>query len=519
MNLNASRRAIGALTVALGIFGALEAGAQSWPALDQALEGGEGQASQDAALLVGIEDYAFAPDVPGAIANISAWYMHLRKARGLPLDHIKLLRDGQATREEILAGLSGAIEKLGPEGTLWVIFVGHGAPTSEGDGVLVGADAQISPRSAEARGVRRGELLAAIGAGPQARAVVLLDACFSGLDREGRALAEGIQPLVPVSPMLAPGRALILTAARNDQFAGDLPGAGRPAFSYLMLGALRGWADADADGAVTAAEAHDYTRRVMEVLVTDRDQEPQAFGDARGVILSRGAREAGPDLDAMRLAAAATRPRRDEGEAQVAPRAEPQGFNTLVRIEAKQDGEVFQALVLSGDGKQLPCPADVTYDNPCVIRGVAPGTARIRVKGDVNETREIPVPIGATSVEIDALPTWTIVTGGVLMGVGMLSSMGLFIAGASCDEAVDSSCQSVFLATAGASFFVVGGSGVALLAYGLAVGRETDFEDITVHSISGAGAALDGGEPGRPWALGLAPIQGGALLQLGLSWP
>jgi hypothetical protein len=47
----------------------------------------------------------------------------------------------------------------------------------------------------------------------------------------------------------------VLSAGKGDQFAGPLPGLGRPAFSWLVLGALRGWGDADRDGTVTAREA------------------------------------------------------------------------------------------------------------------------------------------------------------------------------------------------------------------------------------------------------------------------
>ena len=52
----------------------------------------------------------------------------------------------------------------------------------------------------------------------------------------------------------APTNVTVLTAATADQVAGPLPGAARPAFSYLVLGGLRGWADSDHNGRVTAGE-------------------------------------------------------------------------------------------------------------------------------------------------------------------------------------------------------------------------------------------------------------------------
>ena len=67
-------------------------------------------------------------------------------------------------------------------------------------------------------------------------------------------------------------RTTLFTAARNDEFAGPLPGADRPAFSYLALGGLRGWADEDDNGRVTAGELHTYVRTALQALVRDRRQ-------------------------------------------------------------------------------------------------------------------------------------------------------------------------------------------------------------------------------------------------------
>ncbi len=59
------------------------------------------------------------------------------------------------------------------------------------------------------------------------KTVVLLDASFNGVGSK----PPGID-----------GRTILMTAARPDQYAGPLPrsAAPRPAFSYLVLGALRG---------------------------------------------------------------------------------------------------------------------------------------------------------------------------------------------------------------------------------------------------------------------------------------
>jgi hypothetical protein len=87
----------------------------------------------------------------------------------------------------------------------------------------------------------------------------------------------------------------LLTAAASNEYAGPLPGASRPAFSYLALGGLRGWADGDRDGRITSGELHGYLTQTMRALVRDRRQRPTLVGeDDRRIVES--SREKGPDI-------------------------------------------------------------------------------------------------------------------------------------------------------------------------------------------------------------------------------
>jgi TolA-binding protein len=131
--------------------------------------------------------------------------------------------------------------------------------------------------------------------------VVVIDACFSGRTGTGAAIVEGLQPLISVRETAGTDKALVFSAGRADEFAGALPGLSRPAFSYLLLGALRGWGDADNNGRVTAHEAVDYTRGALRALVKDRNQTPELSGGSPSDVVGLG-KEAGPDLGAMVLA-------------------------------------------------------------------------------------------------------------------------------------------------------------------------------------------------------------------------
>lgn len=286
------------LAAALAVLPAPPTFAALWPELS-ALPPEQGGGEGDAAVVVGIERYPFVASVPGAARNAEDWHLYLTRTRGIPVGQVKLLRDSEASLEDIRDAAAWAAGAVKPGGTLWFVFIGHGAPHKDGqDGVLIGVDAQQRAESLYNRSLRRSELMTILGKGRQENAVVVLDACFSGRTAEGKDLVKGLQPLIALAAAGAWPKAAVFTAARSDQFAGPLPGAPRPAFSYLMLGALRGWADADKDGSVTSQEALAYTQSSLEALLKDRRQTPELLGALPGT-LSRGAREAGPDVGAI----------------------------------------------------------------------------------------------------------------------------------------------------------------------------------------------------------------------------
>ncbi|HUT79074.1 MAG TPA: caspase family protein, partial [Polyangia bacterium] len=208
--------------------------AVDWPDLATppgVVGGGEG----DSALVVGIERYDFVPPVLGAVANARDWYTYFTGALGVPATKIKLVPQDRATREEMLAGLEWAAKQAAPGARVWFVFIGHGAPTA-GDGLLVGVDARQTATGLESRSLRHGEALATLNRS-SARPVIVLDACFSGQTSGGESVVPGLQPL-RLADLPDAGRAVVMTAAASDQYAGPLPGSrtARPAFSYLALG-------------------------------------------------------------------------------------------------------------------------------------------------------------------------------------------------------------------------------------------------------------------------------------------
>ncbi len=255
--------------------------------------------ANDAALVIGIHDYPFVEQVPGAKENAREWYLHLTGKVGIPASRVFALYDREATAENIIEQAKRAAGAVQQGGRLWLVYVGHGAPlvrTVDGkllepEPGLIGVDAQQTASSLEARSVPLPKLLEVLNAGPQRETVAIIDACFSGKTPHGSSLAPGLQPLLALRSK-AVARVVQLSAGSSDQFAGPLPGYDRPAFSFLALGALKGWGDKNADGVVTAREVIDYTNRVMAVAITNRNQRPELQGEDVQLAASLG--EAGP---------------------------------------------------------------------------------------------------------------------------------------------------------------------------------------------------------------------------------
>ena len=215
-----------------------------WPDLSRPapkVGGGE----DDVVVIVGIEDYDHVAPVPGAEQNAVDWYKYMVKTRVVPTDRVTLLLNQDATREEIRIAAEEAARLVGKKGNLWFVFIGHGAPASSGDdGLLIGFDAQQKARSLKSRSIKRSDLIGILESSRADQIHVILDACFSGKSSDGGQLVAGLQPLVVTSSEpTSDKRMTLMTAAESDQYAGPLPGVMRSAFSYLMLGGLRGWAD------------------------------------------------------------------------------------------------------------------------------------------------------------------------------------------------------------------------------------------------------------------------------------
>jgi len=246
----------------------------------------------DAALVIGIADYFVLPDAPGADRDAQVVRDTLVRTRGVDAERVQLL-DAGANRERILEAAAATGRATGSGGTAWLYFAGHGALSEDGTLHLLGADAQPDDAAWLARGVTLDELARSLrSSGGQP--VLWLDV-GSGPSGRSDATLFGGQP-TGTADLAAPKGSIVWSSAPGSD-PSVLEGHG--AFTYLSVGALRGWADghgeAPDDGTVTPGEAQGWVAETARSLDLP---PPVLLGDTTALAWATGTTADAPLLSA-----------------------------------------------------------------------------------------------------------------------------------------------------------------------------------------------------------------------------
>lgn len=364
---------------------------------------------QDAAVVVGVEDYADLQDVPFAARDAEAFRSFLVYTRGLPQDAVQTLVSSDGHRQVSQERLHGALQAAaarGAQGTVWVFYSGHGVadPKDPSERILLGDDAKPDPDSMIARGIRVSEVRR-LASARGARVILVIDACYTGAARDGSALVPGSHWALPVAPASSSIPGLEWDAAGPDQLSNPLPAVGQGAFSYFATGALRGWADGELsgvrDGQVTAQEAQAYVVRMVTAaglstqapmllgqwdapLSAGQEQGPSEkdLQSATGTVVTGGT-----SADLQALARAAEQARRMEQEAKkrnaevqkATERAFAEAMAPL-QAQAAGDWQALASLCAVKDGASIP-----------VVEAFLARYAGLQVTV-AGETRPVPIP-------------------------------------------------------------------------------------------------------------------------------
>ncbi len=228
------------------------------------------------AAVVGINDYVRWPALEGAVGDARRVRDTLRS---LGFDEVVEIYDRDATRARILSLLGTELARKTSEDDLVVIyFAGHGQtetlPAGEKRGYIIPVDGDVDDVFATAISMQQ---LRDLSNRLRAKHVYYaMDSCYSGL---GFVRSAPPPPTLGYLEKMMGLRTVQMIAAGLEGEAAIERGA-QGIFTTHLLRALRGEADFNGDGAVTASEIGNYVRPQVSAATGQR-QTPQ-FGTIEG---------------------------------------------------------------------------------------------------------------------------------------------------------------------------------------------------------------------------------------------
>lgn len=224
------------------------------------------------------------PLVHYAHNDARAMQKFLTDGLGLPKENVILELD--ATKGILDGVFRSTLPSLVSRGKtdVLVYFSGHGMPSGD-DAMLLPSDAR--PNTARVTGYSRDQMMMELASLDAKSLTVILDACFTGTTKTGKALMAG-KPVLP-----EPGRAtippngLLVTASNGNQIAWVDEKAGMSLMTLHLLEGLSGKADSDGNNDINSDELKQYLLAYVNQAARrlyQQQQTPQVLGARRTLI-------------------------------------------------------------------------------------------------------------------------------------------------------------------------------------------------------------------------------------------
>lgn len=193
------------------------------------------------ALVIGNQNYRFASNVPYAIHDARIFGEYCKSALGLPAQNIHVVED--ATKQMILEEeLEDWVSKITnrEDKKLIVYYAGHGVPD-----VKQGNKAYILPTDVRGTNPKRGialdDFYAKLNRLGFRQTTILLDACFSGTNRENEGVTEEMRDIEVEAEetTIDEGTMVVISAAKGNETAQGFAEEGHGLFTYYVLKELQ----------------------------------------------------------------------------------------------------------------------------------------------------------------------------------------------------------------------------------------------------------------------------------------
>jgi len=224
-------------------------------AVDSAIPETSGSNANTFAVIIANEDYKSVAKVPYALNDGRVLAKYCQRTLGIPATNIKVYENATYNDMRLaIAWLKNVCDKYEGDASVIFYYAGHGIPDASDK------SAYLLPVDGDGRYVATGykldELYEKLGAMPAKAVTVLLDACFSGANRDGKMLASERGVALKSRPGEPRGNMVVFSAAQGDETALPNDEQGHGMFTYYLLKKLQ-----ETQGDVTLRDLSSYVIR------------------------------------------------------------------------------------------------------------------------------------------------------------------------------------------------------------------------------------------------------------------
>jgi tetratricopeptide (TPR) repeat protein len=252
------------------------------------------------AVVIGVSDYdktttGYDP-LPAASKDAQKVYDYLTKESGFDKDHVRLLKDKDATAENIRDAFKRFLynNANNPNDIVFVYYSGHGDLFDSREAYIVPYGAQRNRLTSQA--IPLEEIDSAVKKLDSTKIAMFIDSCHSGSIMNGVNSKGVMQKVTGITnnflDLAKPGQ-LIMTSSSAEEESLEMPGQGG-LFTHYLLEGMRGKADIiNRDNKITVEELFQYVHRNVVKASREeanRTQTPQKNGDLDGVLVELSAR-------------------------------------------------------------------------------------------------------------------------------------------------------------------------------------------------------------------------------------
>jgi len=234
------------------------------PDVDVKIPDGYGDRENTFALIIANENYRRVSPVNYAANDGEIFSKYVNKTLRIPGKNILYTRDASLNDMKYqLKRISDICSSFEGDASVIVYYAGHGVPDEKS------ANAYLLPVDGYAEDVTTGlsmrDLIDTLSEIPSKQVILFIDACFSGINREGKPLYAARGVALRPKPISPRGNLIVFSAAQGVETAQPYHEKKHGLFTYFLLNKLK-----ETKGNVTLGELSDYiNENVMRTSVVE----------------------------------------------------------------------------------------------------------------------------------------------------------------------------------------------------------------------------------------------------------